>query len=217
MSESSRWWLYIGHITLKIWKALSSLWNVAKGLMPVVWTALIFSQLDIGKLLKRTWEDLLRVSGPCTGDQGTQKASGKVAVLSKREDFAKENWDFIWTFHFSLLKLSEHSFPIQSKTYSVFCNKRPLSIWKCHKKMRKNGKTCHTKKEVLVLWQGPLPGDERAKKSTIGSLVRHDHQKKVRSTFLLASKQRAPKMNCFYHQLLGHNKKYGLPLKGTVN
>ena len=82
--------------------------------------------------------------------------------------------------------------------------------------MRKNGKTCHTKKEVLVLWQGPLPGDERAKKSTIGSLVRHDHQKKVRSTFLLASKQRAPKMNCFYHQLLGHNKKYGLPLKGTV-
>ena len=91
--------MIIGHITLKIWKALSSLWNVAKGLMPVVWTALIFSQLDIGKLLKRTWEDLLRVSGPCTGDQGTQKASGKVAVLSKREDFAKENWDFIWTFH----------------------------------------------------------------------------------------------------------------------
>ena len=70
-----------------------------------------------------------------------------------------------------------------------------------------------TKKEVSVLWQGPLPGDERAKKSTIGSLVRHDHQKKVRSTFLLASKQRAPKMNCFYHQLLGHDKKYGLPLK----
>ena len=111
--------------------------------MPVVWTALIFSQLDIGKLLKRTWEDLLRVSGPCTGDQGTQKASGKVAVLSKREDFAKENWDFIWTFHFSLLKLS---FPIQSKTYSVFCNQDPLSIWKCHKKMRKNGETCHKKR-----------------------------------------------------------------------
>ena len=111
--------MIIGHITLKIWKALSSLWNVAKGLMPVVWTALIFSQLDIGKLLKRTWEDLLRVSGPCTGDQGTQKASGKVAVLSKREDFAKENWDFIWTFHFSLLKLAIHFFPVQPKTYSV--------------------------------------------------------------------------------------------------
>ena len=145
--------MIIGHITLKIWKALSSLWNVAKGLMPVVWTALIFSQLDIGKLLKRTWEDLLRVSGPCTGDQGTQKASGKVAVLSKREDFAKENWDFIWTFH---LHCSNSLYIFSNPIKDIFCNQHSLSIWK--KEMGKNDETCHKKEEVLVLWQGPLYG-----------------------------------------------------------